>query len=169
MINVYAVNSDLHKVVNRKYSDPVIANRVKVFLETYHPNLFVGIYTDKQMSDALKLAGAVNVWNPLDNYFWRNCWLYSAVFSNYCGSIRLCFLCVVEADKMKIFEIVFWNGESQIVFAETRREIRKKFIGIREINRVEIHWWRSFLFMIFSGVKQTATLLLSKKLANLPH
>ena len=40
---------------------------------------------------------------------------------------------------MKIFEIVFWNGESQIVFAETRREIRKKFIGIREINRVEIH------------------------------
>lgn len=61
MINVYAVNSDLHKVVNRKYSDPVIANRVKVFLETYHPNLFVGIYTDKQMSDALKLAGAVNV------------------------------------------------------------------------------------------------------------
>lgn len=40
---------------------------------------------------------------------------------------------------MKIFEIVFWNGESQIVFAKTRLEIRKKFIGIREINRVEIH------------------------------
>jgi len=39
---------------------------------------------------------------------------------------------------MKIFEIVFFNGQSQIVFAENRREIRKKFIGIREINRVEI-------------------------------
>lgn len=40
---------------------------------------------------------------------------------------------------MKIFEIVFWNDTSQIVFAHTRQEIRKKFIGIKQINRVEIH------------------------------
>ena len=40
---------------------------------------------------------------------------------------------------MKIFEIIFWNNQSQIVFAKNRQEIRKKFIGIKEINRVEIH------------------------------
>lgn len=39
---------------------------------------------------------------------------------------------------MKIFEIVFWNGETRIQFAQTRRELRKKFVGIREINLVEI-------------------------------
>lgn len=37
---------------------------------------------------------------------------------------------------MRIFEIVFWNGETKIVFSKTRREIRKKYIGIREINLV---------------------------------
>ena len=40
---------------------------------------------------------------------------------------------------MKIFEIVFWNKQTQIVFAKNRQEIRKKYIGILEINRVEIH------------------------------
>ena len=40
---------------------------------------------------------------------------------------------------MKIFEVIFWNGEIQIVFAKNRQEIRKRFIGVTEINRVEIH------------------------------
>lgn len=40
---------------------------------------------------------------------------------------------------MKIFEIVFWNKTRQIVFAKNRREIRHKYIGILEINLVEIH------------------------------
>lgn len=40
---------------------------------------------------------------------------------------------------MKIFEIVFMTGDTKIVFAHTRREIRKKYIAIREINLVEIH------------------------------
>jgi hypothetical protein len=40
---------------------------------------------------------------------------------------------------MKIFEVVFWNRQTEIVFAQSRREIRKKYIGIREINLVEIH------------------------------
>lgn len=40
---------------------------------------------------------------------------------------------------MKIFEVVFWNKMSQIVFAKNRQEIRRKFIGIFEINRIEIH------------------------------
>ena len=39
---------------------------------------------------------------------------------------------------MKLFEIVFWNGETLIQFAQTRRQLRKKFIGVREINLVEI-------------------------------
>lgn len=37
---------------------------------------------------------------------------------------------------MRIFEIVFWNNTTQIVFAKTRRDIRKKYIGVREINVV---------------------------------
>ena len=39
----------------------------------------------------------------------------------------------------RIYEIVFWNDETQIVFAKTRLEIRKRFIGIKEINRIVIH------------------------------
>jgi len=39
---------------------------------------------------------------------------------------------------MKVFEIVFMNGHRQIVFAKTRREIRTKFIAIREINLIVI-------------------------------
>jgi hypothetical protein len=37
---------------------------------------------------------------------------------------------------MRLFEIVFWNGETKIVFSNTRLDIRKKYIGIREINLV---------------------------------
>ena len=37
---------------------------------------------------------------------------------------------------MRIFEIVFWNDTTQIVFAKNRQEIRKKFIGIKQINMV---------------------------------
>jgi hypothetical protein len=42
---------------------------------------------------------------------------------------------------MKIFEIVFWTGETRIVFGESRLQIRKKWegFGISEINRVVIH------------------------------
>lgn len=40
---------------------------------------------------------------------------------------------------MKIFEIVFWNHTTQIVFAESRRAIRHKYIGIIAINRIIIH------------------------------
>lgn len=40
---------------------------------------------------------------------------------------------------MKIFEIVFMTGQTKIVFAQNRREIRRKFIAIREINLIEVH------------------------------
>lgn len=40
---------------------------------------------------------------------------------------------------MKIFEIVFKDGQTQIVFAENRQAIWRKYVNIREINRVEIH------------------------------
>lgn len=40
---------------------------------------------------------------------------------------------------MKIFEIVFWNNTSQIVFAKNRQAVRKKYIGIKELNHIEIH------------------------------
>ena len=39
---------------------------------------------------------------------------------------------------MKMFEIVFWNHTTQIVFAKNRREIRKKYIGILQINLIII-------------------------------
>jgi hypothetical protein len=40
---------------------------------------------------------------------------------------------------MKIFEIVFMTGYRQIVFAANRREIRNKYIAIREINLIVVH------------------------------
>jgi len=41
---------------------------------------------------------------------------------------------------MKIWEIIFWNGQSQIVVNyKNRQAIRKDFIGIREINAIIIH------------------------------
>ncbi len=40
---------------------------------------------------------------------------------------------------MKIWEIVFMTGQTQIVFAKNRQEIRKKFIAIREINAIIVH------------------------------
>jgi hypothetical protein len=42
---------------------------------------------------------------------------------------------------MKLFEVIYWSGYTVIMFAETRRDIRRKLPGhdIREINRVEIH------------------------------
>jgi hypothetical protein len=40
---------------------------------------------------------------------------------------------------VKIFEIVFMTGHTQIVFAQNRREIRRKYIAIREINLIVVH------------------------------
>ena len=40
---------------------------------------------------------------------------------------------------MRMWEIVFMTGATQIVFAKNRQEIRKKFIAIRRINAIIIH------------------------------
>jgi hypothetical protein len=39
----------------------------------------------------------------------------------------------------RIWEITFWNKQTQIVFAKNRQEIRKQYIGILEINEVIIY------------------------------
>ena len=42
---------------------------------------------------------------------------------------------------MKLYEIVFWSGETKIEFAESRWKLRQKWTGygITAINRITIH------------------------------
>lgn len=40
---------------------------------------------------------------------------------------------------MRLWEIVFWTGETRIEFARTRMEIRRKYVGVFKINEVIIH------------------------------